>query len=80
MEYDGAARSFADMLEADLERSTDIVGRMIDALDDYLRINPPETAPARPAGLGSGGSAPVPSAPATAPPAETPAPPTEVPR
>lgn len=46
MEYDGQARPFADMLEFETETSIAMLDRMIDALDEYLRISVPETNPA----------------------------------
>ncbi len=43
MEYNGQARPFADLLEFEVERSIELLDRMINALDDYVRIQPPET-------------------------------------
>ena len=43
MEYNGQARPFADLLEFEVERSIELLDRMINALDEYVRIQPPET-------------------------------------
>ncbi len=48
-EYDGRARPLADMLEYELQQSIAMVDRMIVAIEEYSRIAPPETQPARPA-------------------------------
>jgi len=44
MEYEGQARPFAEVLEYDVERSVELLDRMIAALEDYIRVAPPETA------------------------------------
>ena len=46
MEYHGRARSFADMIEFDVVRMIEMMDRMIDALEEYTRLAPPETKPA----------------------------------
>ena len=43
MEYNGQARPFADLLEFEVERSIELLDRMINALDEYVHIQPPET-------------------------------------
>jgi len=48
MEYEGQARPFADMVEFDVERSVEMLDRMIAALEEYIRLTPPETAIPRP--------------------------------
>ena len=59
MEYQGQARTFADLLEFDVDRSVEGLDRMIAALDDYVRTSAPETIPAR---LAASASPPAPSA------------------
>ncbi|MDB5353391.1 MAG: hypothetical protein JWN86_4638 [Planctomycetota bacterium] len=48
MEYESQARPFSDMIEFDVERSVEMLDRMIVALDEYLRLTPPETAAPQP--------------------------------
>ena len=43
MEYNGQARPFADLLEFEVERSIEMLDRMISALEEYVRLTPPET-------------------------------------
>ena len=40
-EYNGQARPFADSLEFEVERCAELLGRMILALEDYIRDAPP---------------------------------------
>ena len=47
MEYEGQARPFSDMIEFDAEKSVELVDRMIVALEEYLRMEAPMTAPRR---------------------------------
>jgi chromosome segregation ATPase len=43
MEYNGQARPFADLLEFDVQRSIEMLDRMINALEEYTRLSAPET-------------------------------------
>ena len=43
MEYEGQARPFTGMIEFDVERSVEMLDRMINAIEEYLRLSPPET-------------------------------------
>jgi hypothetical protein len=43
MEYNGQARPFADLLEFEVERSIELLDRMINALEEYTHLAPPET-------------------------------------
>lgn len=67
MEYLGQARSFADLLEFDVERSTELLDRMVAALEDYVRTAPPETTPARASVAVAPSPSPSPRAPSAVP-------------
>ena len=41
MEYNGQARSFADLLEFDVDRSIELLDRMITAIEEYTAITAP---------------------------------------
>ncbi len=43
LEYQTQARPFADLLEFDARRSTEMIDRMIEALEDYIRETAPST-------------------------------------
>jgi len=46
MEYQTQAHPFADLLEFDAKRSTEMIDRMIGALEDYIRETAPQSGPA----------------------------------
>ncbi len=56
MEYESQARPFSDMVEFDVERSVEMLDRMIVALEEYLRLAPPETAAPQPTLVSSSAS------------------------
>lgn len=65
MEYNGQARPFADLLEFEVERSIELLDRMINALDDYVRLQPPETyRPTPPPAVATGVTSGQPACPA----------------
>lgn len=43
-EYHGQARPFADIIEFDVERSVELLDRMIVAIEEYMRLSAPPTA------------------------------------
>lgn len=66
MEYEGQARPFSEVLEYDVERSVELLDRMIAALEDYIRVAPPETA-ARAVTTSSASPSSPPTSPTTVP-------------
>ena len=61
MGYHGQARPFADLVEFDVGRSVELVDRMIAALEDYMRDDPPRTAPPIASTASASASVPAPS-------------------
>jgi hypothetical protein len=43
-EYHGKSRPLGDMLEGEVEKSLGMLGRMIGALEEYVRLSPPPPA------------------------------------
>ncbi len=65
-EYHGQARPFADIIEFDVQRSVDLLDRMIVALEEYTRVSAPQTVKPMAASVPITTPAPVPKTPAEA--------------